>query len=55
MWYKRGQQTKLPNGKRPRYKDLEASLIKQYGINKTLAVEVKRLTLLVAELKKDMK
>ena len=55
MWYKKDQKTRLPNGKRPRYKDLEASLLKQYEVNRTLAAEVKRLTLLVAELKHEAK
>jgi len=54
MWYKKNQKTKLPNGKRPRYKDLEASFLKTFEMMETYREQVKRLTAEAADLRHQL-
>ena len=49
------QKTKLPNGKKPSYEDLEASFIATYDKLQVAQKEIKRLNMIVVNLKHDLK
>lgn len=53
--FKRNQRTKLPNGKRPSYADLEQSFITVYEQSEVYKAEIRRLNRLVADLKHELK
>jgi len=54
MFEKKKQMTKLPNGKKPNYSDLEQSFVVTYKKMVEANNEVHRLTLLNAELRYDL-
>lgn len=54
MFGRKKQMTKLPNGKKPKYSDLEQSFLITYKKMIEANQEVHRLTLLNAELRYDL-